>query len=126
MVVLSDSRKQGACHGHSGTQIVIENLGNQHSQPFLLSVPMKRPGSKLSSVNKKNERSALPSFYEDDLNLGSNLSLLLLCWCCCCLGEPSRHYYDEDPVDNMVLRGGWGVRNNNGVIVIESRILKTR
>ena len=125
VVVLSDSRKQGACHGHSGTQIVIENLGNQHFQPFLLSVPMKRPGSKLSSVNKKNERSALPSFYEDDLNLGSNLSLLLWCWCCC-LGEPSRHYYDEDPVDNMVLRGGWGVRNNNGVIVIESRILKTR
>jgi len=41
----------------------------------------RRP--KLSSVNKKNEWSALPSFDEDDLKLESNLSLLLLCWCCC-------------------------------------------
>ena len=37
VVVLNDSRKQGACHGHGPKQIVIENLGNQHFQPFLLS-----------------------------------------------------------------------------------------
>jgi len=37
VVVLNDSRKQGACHGHRPKQIVIENLGNQHFQPFLLS-----------------------------------------------------------------------------------------
>jgi len=37
VVVLNDSRKPGACHGHGPTQIVIENLGNQHFQPFLLS-----------------------------------------------------------------------------------------
>ena len=37
VVVLNDSRKQGACHGHGPKQIVIENLGNQHFQPLLLS-----------------------------------------------------------------------------------------
>ena len=64
VVVLNDSRKQSACHDHRGTQIVnIPNLGNQHFQPFLISVPMKQPGSKcqrrpkLSSVNMENERS---------------------------------------------------------------------
>jgi hypothetical protein len=60
MVVLNDSRKQGACHGHGGTQIVIQNLGNQHFQPFPFSVPMKRPGSKedpnrAPSTRKMNE-----------------------------------------------------------------------
>ena len=37
VVVLNDSRKQGACHGHGRKQIVIENLGNQHFQPLLVS-----------------------------------------------------------------------------------------
>ena len=35
LVVLNDSRQQGACHGCGKKQIVIENLGNYHFQPFL-------------------------------------------------------------------------------------------
>jgi len=105
VVVLSDSRMQGACHCHGGTQIVIENLGNQHFQPFLRSVPMKRPGSKLSSVNKKNERSALPSFC-DKLRVQHVLIVVVLVLL---LGEPSRHYYDADPGQHGCSGrvGGW-------------------
>ena len=58
------------------------------------------------------------------INLGSNMSLLLLCWCCCwgSLQDTTM----TQTLDNMVVRGGWGVGNNNGVIVIGSRILKTQ